>query len=272
MQSDGGESLSAIVTDAEQLAAAGVPVFPVRSDKRPATIHGFKDAVLDPAAVAPLWRRYPGPLIGVPTGEASGLDALDIDPRHGGDKWWLDHAHLIPETRMHRTRSNGLHALFLHAPSVRNTESKIARGVDTRGEGGYIVWWPATGCRIVEAPVQQWPEWLLESLRRGVEREQRQVRTFWALDSADHAQRVAERVLAGIKRASEGQRYYVLRKGAYTLGGLLSYLPFSETEAVERLVDAAESAGAADSKHAKRIAVWGLKHGIDTPFSLRERS
>ena len=210
-----------------------MPVFPVRADKRPATIHGFKDAVHDPGQVASLWRRHPGPLIGVPTGEASGLDALDIDPRHGGDKWWLDHVHLMPATRMHRTRSNGLHALFRHAPSVRNTESKIAVA-SIRGARAAT----SFGGRRPGAALSR-PHRAMARMAAGKPAARRRAgaasgRTFRALDSADHAHRVAERVLAGIKRASDGQRYYVLRKGAYTLGGLLAYLPFGETEAVER--------------------------------------
>lgn len=262
-----GSALSTLAT-AEQLAAAGLPVFPVRSDKRPATIHGFKDAVLDPADVAPLWRRHPGPLIGVPTGEASGLDALDIDPRHGGDKWWLANNHLIPATRIHRTGSGGLHALFRHAAPVRNTESKIARGVDTRGEGGYIVWWPAAGCDVVDTSITTWPSWLLARL---VDRPRQtsKSRTFAPLDSAEAAQRIAERVLRRVEHAGQGQRYYVLRKSAFTLGGLLDLLPFGETEAIARLIHAAEAAGAEDSKHAERIAKWGLGHGKAKPFTLR---
>ncbi len=255
---------------AEQLAASGWPVFPLRENKRPATPHGFKDAVREPAAVASLWRRCPGVLIGVPTGEASGFDVLDIDPRHGGEKWWLAHCAAIPSTRIHRTRSGGLHALFLHAAPVRNTESKIGPGVDTRGKGGYIVWWPAQGCLVAEAPLSPWPNWLLQQLQRGEEREKRAARTFRSLDSADHAQRVVERVLRRVAQASHGEKYYALRKGAYAIGGLLGLLPFGDTEAIARLVQAAEHAGAEDRRHAERIAEWGLKHGKDRPFTLRE--
>ena len=34
-----------------------------------------------------LWRRTPGPLVGVPTGAASGFDVLDIDIKTGGVDW-----------------------------------------------------------------------------------------------------------------------------------------------------------------------------------------
>ncbi len=251
---------------AEELAAAGLPVFFCRADKRPACPHGFKDAVDDLADVRALLHRHPGPLIGVPTGAASGIDVLDIDPRHGGHVWWLANRHKIPTTRMHRTRSDGLHVLFRHVEPVRNTESKIAPGVDTRGEGGYMIWWPAQGCLVADAPITPWPAWLLRKLVKQPRRPIAGSRAYPPLDSADAAQRVAERVLSRVARASAGQRYYVLRKSAYALGGLLSLLPIGETEAINRLVDAAKQAGAEDEKHAKRIAAWGLGHGIRNPF------
>ena len=64
-------------------------VFPCRNDKRPACPHGFKDAVSEPGAVADLWRRFPGPLIGVATGLMSGLFVLDLDIKHAAAlHWW----------------------------------------------------------------------------------------------------------------------------------------------------------------------------------------
>ena len=60
--------------------AVGLPVFPCRVDKRPACPHGFKDAAISAQAIRELWQRWPGPLIGVPTGVPSGLFVLDVDP------------------------------------------------------------------------------------------------------------------------------------------------------------------------------------------------
>ena len=53
-----------------------LPVFPCLANKKPATPHGFKDATADPAAIGELWRSHWGPLVGLPTGERSGLDVL----------------------------------------------------------------------------------------------------------------------------------------------------------------------------------------------------
>ena len=100
------------VAAAERLAKCGLAVFPVLSNKVPATPHGFRDAIRDPAGVAPLWRHYPGPLVGVATGAISGIAVLDIDRQHDGGAWFAPHRQQLPDTPAHRTRSGGLHLFF----------------------------------------------------------------------------------------------------------------------------------------------------------------
>jgi hypothetical protein len=76
-----------------------LPVFPCRLDKKPACLNGFKDAATDPGEIRRLWAKSPGPLIGVPTGEITGVDILDIDPRSGGRSWYQENKPRLPETR-----------------------------------------------------------------------------------------------------------------------------------------------------------------------------
>jgi hypothetical protein len=156
-----------VLDSALKLADTGMPVFPCLLDKRPATVHGFKDASADSATVCELWRKYPGPLIGVPTGEVSGFNVLDFDTaKHPeASDWWRDNYGRLPRTRMHRTRSGGFHLLFKHDALIRGTSSKIWRGVDTRGAGNFIVWWPANGLPVIDAPLAAWPDWLLAEFR-----------------------------------------------------------------------------------------------------------
>ena len=140
------------------LAARGITCFPVTATKAPSCPGGFKSATLAPAELRNLGRRHPGLLIGVPTGAVNGFDALDIDPRHGGDNWLAQHRHRLPPTRTHQTRSSGLHFLFERPPGIRNSAGKIAAGVDVRADGRFIVWWPAAGLPLaVDAPLAPWP-------------------------------------------------------------------------------------------------------------------
>ena len=71
-------------------ARAGFPVFPCRhiaelvrgelkKEKSPLTLRGFKDATTDLQTIAEWWREHPHALVGLATGEASGLFVVDLD-------------------------------------------------------------------------------------------------------------------------------------------------------------------------------------------------
>jgi hypothetical protein len=162
----------ALMDQALKLARSGVPVFPCRNcpedpkkDKTPLTEHGFKDASTDPDVVRAWWSKWPDALIGVPTG--SKFVVVDVDSgKHVEAAQWYGRANL-PITRTHVTRSGGRHLLFQPDDRVRCSTSKICRGVDTRGMGGYIIWWPTCGLEVLHAdelaPV---PEFIIKALER----------------------------------------------------------------------------------------------------------
>ena len=143
------------------LAERGLPVFPCTANKVPPKgSAGFLDATTDPARIRDLFRRHRG-LIGVATGERSGLDALDIDSvKHPEAGDWLRQWEPI-DTRRHQSRSGGSHLLFRHEPGLSNQQSYPVAGVDIRADGGYIIWWPAAGFEIRDFPIIRWPETLL---------------------------------------------------------------------------------------------------------------
>lgn len=106
-------------------------------------------------------------LVGVPTGRASRIVVLDADP--DGLDWWREHFDRLAPGRVHQTRRGGFHGLYRpRGIEIRNSASQVARGIDVRGEGGYIVWWPAHGCEAIGSldDITEWPEWLLEQIAR----------------------------------------------------------------------------------------------------------
>jgi site-specific DNA-methyltransferase (adenine-specific) len=115
----GGSPMSPAQERALRLALHLIyPAFPCNADKTPACPHGFKAACTAASGLATLWARYPGELVGVPTGPVSGVAVLDVDKKSGGLDWWKANKDRLPKTRLHLTRSGGVHALFNHRPGL----------------------------------------------------------------------------------------------------------------------------------------------------------
>lgn len=138
-------------------AARGWPVFPVHTPtehgcscrnsacqapgKHPRTQYGFKDATVDSTVITQWWSTWPDANIGLVTGSRSGLVALDIDTRHGGDDTLAELEHRsepLPDTVRNLT-GGGWHELFAYPDVPVKSKANLAPGVDIRGDGGYIV-------------------------------------------------------------------------------------------------------------------------------------
>jgi hypothetical protein len=151
----------------------GLPVLPCRDKdeqingctykaKSPYLEHGFKDASRSIEQIAAWWKRWPDALIGVPTGTVSNIFAIDVDTR--GLEWYREHATELASGRVHKTR-RGYHLLYKHPAGLRNSSNALADGVDTRGDDGYIVWWPAHGGEVTGDDIGELPAWAEQVLR-----------------------------------------------------------------------------------------------------------
>lgn len=163
---------SALPPEILEAAKQNWKLFPLRPrDKKP-QIRNWPAAVTDDIAQLERWQReFPACNWGMATGEASGVDVLDIDGQEGmlSFRSWEALGQTILATRTHTT-SRGQHILLRHIPGVRNSASKIAPGIDVRGDGGYIVYPSSThpdGSRYEignHAPPAETPEWLRKKL------------------------------------------------------------------------------------------------------------
>jgi bifunctional DNA primase/polymerase-like protein len=145
-----------------KLAERRIGLFPCKSDKRPYTASGFKDASTDPNVIAKWWQTWPDALIGVPSGVK--FVVLDLDLQHAQARQWFSNSDL-PLTRTHVTRSGGRHLLFKPKDRFKCSASKIWPHVDTRGLGGYIIWWPAHGGQVLHGgALTEVPEWMMKYL------------------------------------------------------------------------------------------------------------
>jgi hypothetical protein len=141
------------VPDVERIVAFSkkYPVFPCAQDKRPRTKRGFHDASQDPAQVRDWWTRWPDSLVGVPTGQTTGIVAIDYDPDKATSathSWLAEHTELLTSTRVHSTARGGKHYLFRSTERYQTGTDLVLdgsprKGLDLRASGGYVIWWPA---------------------------------------------------------------------------------------------------------------------------------
>lgn len=124
-----------------KLAAAGLRVFPIAENaKKPPIVDDFPaTATTDEQQIRRWWAWRPRANIGIST---NGMAVIDIDPKRDGLAALavLEAENgLLPATMRVRTPSGGLH-LYLRADSpVANKVDWPLRGIDVRGEGGYVL-------------------------------------------------------------------------------------------------------------------------------------
>lgn len=165
--------------EALRLAAGGIPVFPcwsegygARADGRPyyksPRIAGWQvHASTDIAQVMGWWQQWPDALVAVPTGGRSGLYVLDLDVKPGVSGIATVQPLQPPATRVNHTLTGGMHLLYLlPTTGVAQTDAgMLGPGVDRRGDGGYIIWWPAHGGAVTHAPIAGCPQWMVGTVR-----------------------------------------------------------------------------------------------------------
>jgi hypothetical protein len=116
-------------------ARFGLPVFPCGGNKRPVIAegdggHGCLDATTDAQAIRALFAKAgkAAKLVGVPTGPRSGVDVMDIDPRHGGDAWEPENLASVLGTRRRASRTVSPHIRSKRlSPARRSSSTPHAR-------------------------------------------------------------------------------------------------------------------------------------------------
>ncbi len=218
-----------------------------------------------------MFSRRNAVLVGVPTGERSDFDALDLDYRHGAATWEQSNAHRLPETRTHQTPSGGRHLLFRHVSGICNSAGRIAPGIDVRGTGGYVIAPPSPGYRIVsDAPIAHWPDWLLTLALPPPPKPQTHRKAADRTPApAEKLETITRRALDRVRAAGEGQKHFLLRNMALLLGGIADQAGFSDADAVRWLLDALPGT-VRDWRAAETTAFWGLANGRQRPLQFAE--
>jgi hypothetical protein len=220
--------------DAALDLAKRLALFPCDNDKRPLTLHGFKDASADPDRIRKWWRRWPNALIGVPTGDK--FCVVDADLQHREAQEWYGKANL-PLTRTHITRSGGRHVLFRSHDDFKCSASKVWPHIDTRGRGGYIIWWPAEGFDVLhEHTIVTVPDWLLRVLYPAP------IRCPLPMPSRAPGRKL-DGIIRAIARAHEGERNHLTFWGACRLAEMVAQSVLDRDDAIAIVIEAASRAG-----------------------------
>lgn len=154
--------------------------------KHPLTQHGLNDATTDEVVICQFWQRYPQANIAIRTGKKSGIVVIEDDPRHGGDESYqlLDREiGKIPLTVTAHSGGGGGHRYFRHPGRVIKNRTSFRRGIDFRGDGGYIIAPPSNhmsgneykwvpGLNPIEFPLGEIPPRLLDVLTAKTDKSQ----------------------------------------------------------------------------------------------------
>lgn len=220
---------------------------------------GLKSATTDPGIIQVWWALWPDANIGVVTGAASGFWALDIDVQHGGDlslEQLIAQHGTLPETIEAITGNGGNHLLFSRPASGIRNRASFAPGLDTRGDGGYIVVAPslhASGRRYQwrvapdDAPLANAPQWLLDLVVRQSASQQPTTGTHTQMPLNKLPKRTLHYLAFGASNGTRNAELYAAAQQFYAAG-------YSQQEADQHLRSRAQRDGLDDTEIDRTIA------------------
>lgn len=138
--------------------------------KHPANKNGFKGASSEDFVVRN-WFEAGDRNIGLATGKASGVFALDVDGPEGERtlKALQEEHGRLPATLVSSTGRGEHHFFNVPVERIPNSTSKLGKGLDVRGDGGYVILPPShhrSGAsyrwRDSRAEIADAPQWLID--------------------------------------------------------------------------------------------------------------
>jgi len=253
-------------------------------------------ATSDSDTIRRYWQHFPDALLGITTGQDSGLFVIDADSPEGHAKdgigvlrGWIEEYGDWPDTIEADTPSGGRHVYF-RCPAdleIRNSQSKLAPGIDVRGEGGMVLAPPTIKPGTDKAyrwrnppsefDLAECPKWLLDKIRAtqaaklsapdmpGADGQ------IAACDANAWADKALQGELAKLLAATEGKRNAALNTAAFRLGQMAAGGGLDEGTVRDRLTGAAAAIGLEPEEIAATIKS-GFEAGKQTPRARPERA
>jgi putative DNA primase/helicase len=176
---------------------------------------------------------------------------------------------------------------YLRAPAgfrVRNSVGRIAKGIDIRGEGGFVVGAGSThptgsiyrfkhGRGPDDVPIADAPLWLLRMLAkltppRGEKRIQAKIAPINSIRATACAQKALEQEIDRLRHAPKHQRNNTLNLCSFKLGQLIAHDLLDTAHVKSALTEVADEIGL-DSDEIPRTIKSGLQAGIKCPRNLQ---
>ena len=276
-----------------------------RSDGRP------WGATIDADEIRRDFKQWPDANVGIVTGSISGIFVVETDTAegHGVDGIAslaaLEAKHgPLPLTRQAVSPSGSVHYYFNHPGAdfkIKNSTSKVALGVDVRGDGGMVVAVPSVKpgkgvyvWRNEFVPIADCPQWLLDRILAGEDKPEAELSIsqraaalvqqpvdYHLEYGAKHTRSGAgyiEAALSGeceaLARASKGSHNAELNNAAVKLGHYVGSGLLDESTVTRLLLDACVSNGSlADDGRPQCLATIrsGLTKGKTEPKGIPER-
>jgi putative DNA primase/helicase len=253
------------------MARHGYALLPLmQGGKAPAIEKGVTAASKDLALIKKYFGEHPEHNWGIATGMISGIIALDVDGPKGRAslKALTESKGPLPKTVIVQT-PNGWHYYF-RAPGYRvpNSVSRIAKGIDVKGDGGYVVGPGSStpdgvykflkGHSPDDVDIAPASEWLLKAIGKAASPPAVVVTPpIIAPSNRDRALAYAKaaylRELDRLKKAPTHQRNSTLNICAFKLAQFLPYGLLSATSITDELTVIAKKIGLGDYEIPKTI-------------------
>jgi hypothetical protein len=150
---------------------------------------------------------------------------------------------------MHVTRSGGRHLLFKPSSRIGCSVSKLGPHVDTRGIGGYIIWWPACGLEVLHAKtLQPVPEWVIAALHQPPATVPFPSRHQPIRISSEQADAKLAGIIRTVAHAREGERNSITFWAACRMAEMVCEGLLGQADALSIVIEAASRSGLSRSE------------------------
>jgi Protein of unknown function (DUF3987)/Bifunctional DNA primase/polymerase, N-terminal len=287
------------LTAALSLAAAGLPVFPAGTDKRPLLVGWQEKASTEEEQIRQWWDGYPAALPAIVVGRA-GLVVIDCDRHPGGNDGIKAFNELVgangaklANVPLTRTARGGAHLFFRQPPPpdepLGNGRGQLPNGIDVRGVGGFVIapgavlpdgkrWQSANGRpSLTDAhkagTIPELPQWLTDIIRPNRRSNggplDEDARGFADMPGANsrlrgeaYAAAALDGAVAELTSAPNGKRNETLNAVAFRLGRMIARGWVDEKTVADALLGASD-ANRYLREHGHRATMKTIESGIE---------